>query len=372
MIKKDNFEKIENGSETLLKEPLKISKIKNKTYEFKKNTIVRNWSLILEECENITIKGLSIIHGDESVRNKNKKEGIDKPENSVGLDCLSISKCSGTINIVNCSFIASCDELISVTNGKKNNKVIVTNCLFAFPLADDGLHPYGRDKHAYCSNNSAVNIVYINCVFTGSIMRSPQFECSDIIENQTVYMGIYNSLIYSFTDSGTKLRTCSENDKKNKKNGKFNFSVVGNIYVNESDSNNTEELIPPILLDNKFGVFDESDLRIYIDNNWYSTFNNSKWIEIDSESTDYIGQSNDSPKINRKKLFTKSDNVSKYFELDKLVVDRNKQINDLENNILDNVGTKTKFEKKIIDSINKRKKFDIFKKLKDIEKEFFD
>lgn len=223
----------------------------------------RRGSLEFVGYENVILRHLRVRLGDEQVLRKLKQERISQPLGSTGFDCVSLRGRRGVV-LDHLSLSWSCDELLSVV---RCQRVTVQWCIFAEPLANPKLHPYG-DKHAYGILCSGSSLTIHHCVLANYRMRGPQFEANDMRENDQwdVQMEAVSNVFADFGRSGSRYTTGVENHQKDARDRRFDFQFMGNVYL---DSGKTGRSIEAIT---KHGVHD--GVRVWLEGNWFRDIGN--------------------------------------------------------------------------------------------------
>lgn len=219
-----------------------------------KGICIKNYALHLKDTHDIIMRYIRVRRGDVKVLENNEDEGIDRPENSSGLDCITMDDSKNVI-IDHCSLSWSCDEIFGIV-GCEN--VTIQWCIISEPLSNPAIHPYG-DDHAYCLNLSANTLSVHHCLLANYVMRGPQFETNDITEDQyyDVQMESINNVIFDYKHSGSRYKASPENNKNEEI--KFKFQFMNNVYINPNK-------IKPEIKVYEYG--NPSDrIKVYIANN---------------------------------------------------------------------------------------------------------
>jgi hypothetical protein len=189
---------------------------------------IRGGALEFLDVDDITIRYVRIRLGDKTTRRLNREEGRERPEGSGGLDCLNFVNCRRVwIDHVSASW--SCDEIVSVVRCRN---VLIEWCLFAEPLADPPLHPYG-DRHAFLVIASASTLTLRNCLLAHYVMRGPQFEANDMRgdDHYAVKLVAENNVMFDYERSGVRYTTGTEDHREEAVGKKFDFRFSGNVFV---------------------------------------------------------------------------------------------------------------------------------------------
>ncbi len=192
---------------------------------------VRGGSLDFEGVRDITIRGIRVRLGDQTVRSSLRAQRLTRPKNSAGLDCIALAGCTNVL-IEHCSLSWSCDEILSVIRCRN---VIVRDCILSEPLGDARLHPYG-DQHAYPLLASASTLIVERCLFAHYVMRGPQFEANDLRkgDNFTVHMTAGDNVMFDFKRSGARYTAGVENHKADSDGAQFIFRFENNLFINKT------------------------------------------------------------------------------------------------------------------------------------------
>lgn len=196
---------------------------------------VRGGSLEFEGCSDIILRGLRVRLGDETTLDRNRREKRKRPQNSSGLDCIGLHECRRVL-LDHLSLSWSCDELLSVV---RCQDVTVQWCLFAEPLSNWKLHPYG-DNHAFALNASASTLTVYRCLFAHYIMRGPQFEANDMRKGDRwgVKMEAIGNVMFDYQRSGSRYTAGVEDHKSDAVGKTFQFQFIANEYIAGDASQN--------------------------------------------------------------------------------------------------------------------------------------
>lgn len=185
-------------------------------------------ALEFHRCNDLTIRHLRVRLGDSNTRQRNRRQHRRRPENSRGLDCITLHECRNVL-IEHVSASWSCDEILSVVRCRN---VIVQWCILSEPLSDWRLHPYG-DRHACCLNASASTLSVRHCLFAHYVIRGPQFEANDMRrgDHWDVRMEAINNVMFDFKRSGSRYTTGVEDHRREASGKRFLFQFIGNLYL---------------------------------------------------------------------------------------------------------------------------------------------
>ena len=212
---------------------------------------IRDYSVNIKKANNIIIRHLRIRLGDVQTLIKGK------PTGSTGLDVVSIDD-SKNIIFDHCSLSWSCDEIFGIV---QNENVTIQWCLIAEPLGDPLLHPYGN-SHAYGLNNSANTLSVHHCLISNYVMRGPEFEPNDAVNDQgyPVQMEAVNNVLFDYKKSGSRYKTGIEDNPEAASDISFQFHFLNNFYIRKSF-----EDAPEIHAVTKLGVTNQ--LKVFVDGN---------------------------------------------------------------------------------------------------------
>jgi hypothetical protein len=188
---------------------------------------------------------------------------MKRPLGSTGLDCVSLRERRGVV-LDHLSLNWSCDELLSVV---RCQHIAVQWCLFAVPLANPKLHPYGH-KHAYGILCSGSCLTIHHCVLAHYWMRGPQFEANDMrrIDQWDVQMEVVSNVFADFGRSESRYTTGVEDHKKDAGGRRFDFQFMRNVYIDSGKTGRSIEVIT------KHGVHD--GVRVWLEGNWFRDIGN--------------------------------------------------------------------------------------------------
>jgi hypothetical protein len=189
---------------------------------------IRGGSLEFKGTHDIIVQRVRIRLGDENILRKLKAAGLDRPDSSGGLDCISLNDCQRVL-FDHCSVSWSCDELFGIVRCRD---VTIQWCILSEPLTNPKVHPYGNN-HAYCVNASASTLSIHHCLFHRFVMRGPQFECNDMRpeDKYTVRMEAVNNIISAYTQSGSRYSLGVEKGSGTGKGKTFQFQFINNLYL---------------------------------------------------------------------------------------------------------------------------------------------
>jgi hypothetical protein len=212
---------------------------------------IRDYSVNIKRANDIIIRYIRIRLGDIQTLIKGK------PTSSTGLDVVSIDD-SKNIIIDHCSLSWSCDEVFGIV---QNENVTIQWCLVAEPLGDPLLHPYGN-SHAYGLNNSANTLSVHHCLMSNYVMRGPEFEPNDAVNDQgyQVQMEAVNNVMFDYKKSGSRYKTGIEDNPEEASDILFQFHFLNNYYIRKPF-----EDAPEIHAVTKLGVTDQ--LKVFVDGN---------------------------------------------------------------------------------------------------------
>lgn len=193
---------------------------------------IRGGSLEFKNTHDIIIRYIRVRFGDETTLRRNQEQGVKRPKNSNGLDCISLSRCRDVI-VDHVSTSWCCDELFSVVHCQN---ITVQWCLLAEPLSNPALHPYG-DNHAFCFNSSADTLSVYHCLFARYVMRGPQFEANDMRREDSydVQMEAVNNVMFDFHKSGSRFTTGVEDHREEAEGKSYAFQFIGNVYLGDPE-----------------------------------------------------------------------------------------------------------------------------------------
>ncbi|TDU70996.1 pectate lyase [Prosthecobacter fusiformis] len=191
---------------------------------------IRGGTLDFEDTHDIILRYFRVRLGDETTQRRNKEQGVKRPKNSSGLDCISLTRCRDVI-VDHVSTSWCCDELFSVVHCQG---ITVQWCLLAEPLTNPALHPYG-DNHAFCFNSSANTLSVYHCLFAHYVMRGPQFEANDMRREDTydVQMEAVNNVMFDYQKSGSRYTTGVEDHRDETEGKNYAFQFIGNVYLGD-------------------------------------------------------------------------------------------------------------------------------------------
>lgn len=191
-------------------------------------------------CHDVTIRHLRVRLGDANTRRRNRRQHRRRPENSRGLDCISLHECRNVL-IEHVSASWSCDEILSIV---RCQNVIVQWCILSEPLSDWRLHPYG-DRHACCLNASASTLSVRRCLFAHYVIRGPQFEANDMRrpDRWDVRMEAVDNVMFDFKKSGSRYTTGIEDHRREAAGKRFLFQFIGNLYLSTDTGRTSIEAI---------------------------------------------------------------------------------------------------------------------------------
>ena len=212
---------------------------------------IRDYSVNIKKANDIIIRYLRFRLGDVQTLAKGK------PTGSIGLDVISIDD-SKNIIIDHCSLSWSCDEIFGIV---QNENVTIQWCLIAEPLGDPLLHPYGS-SHAYGLNNSANTLSVHHCIISNYVMRGPEFEPNDAVNDQgyQVQMEAVNNIMFDYKKSGSRYKTGIEDHPEEASEISFQFHFLNNYFIRKPGKN-----APEIHAVTKLGVTDQ--LKVFVDGN---------------------------------------------------------------------------------------------------------
>jgi hypothetical protein len=217
---------------------------------------IRGGALEFLGVNDITIRYVRIRLGDKTTRRINREEKRERPNGSGGLDCLNFVNCH-RVRIDHVSASWSCDEIVSVVHCRD---VLIEWCLFAEPLADPPLHPYG-DRHAYLVIASASTFTMRNCLLAHYVMRGPQFEANDMrrADDFAVRLVAEKNVMFDYERSGVRYTTGPEDHRDEAEDKQFDFRFLDNIFIPTKRSGPEMEAVT------KHGV--SSRVRVLADGN---------------------------------------------------------------------------------------------------------
>ena len=189
---------------------------------------IRGGTLEFKDTHDIILRSFRVRLGDETTKRRNREQGLKRPKNSNGLDCLSFSRCRDVIaDHISASW--SCDEVFSVVHCEN---VTVQWCLISEPLTNPELHPYG-DNHAFGFNASASTLSVHHCLFARYVMRGPQFEANDLRKEDAyeVKMEAVNNVMFDYQKSGSRYTTGVEDHRDAAAGKHYAFQFMGNVYL---------------------------------------------------------------------------------------------------------------------------------------------
>ncbi|MCP5556793.1 MAG: hypothetical protein H7A55_03480 [Verrucomicrobiaceae bacterium] len=218
---------------------------------------IRGGSLEFEGCSDIILRNFRVRLGDDSTIERNRREKRKRPKNSSGLDCIGLRDCRRVL-LDHLSLSWCCDELLSVV---RCQEVTAQWCIFAEPLSNWKLHPYG-DNHAFALNASASTLTVYRCLFAHYIMRGPQFEANDIRKKDrwNVKMEAIGNVMFDYQRSGSRYTAGVEDHKSDAVGKSFQFQFIANEYIAGDASQNR-----PVEIIIKHGT--ASNVRVGIDDN---------------------------------------------------------------------------------------------------------
>ncbi|MCB1226362.1 MAG: hypothetical protein KDK99_11160 [Verrucomicrobiales bacterium] len=198
------------------------------------------WAVEFSRCEDVILTHLRIRNGSREVRRWLRKEKLERPRGSHGLDCVELRECRRVV-LDHLSLEWSCDELLAVI---RCQDVTVQHCLMAEPLAGTALHPYG-DRHAFGILASASTLTLHHCVLAHYWMRGPQFEANDRRHGDTwpVRMEAVANLFADFGRSGSRITAGVEDHRDEAVGARFDFHLVGNAYLDCGGTKRAIELV---------------------------------------------------------------------------------------------------------------------------------
>jgi len=210
---------------------------------------LKDYSVIIDSTSQVILRYIRIRRGDVEVLKYNEEHDLDRPENSDGLDCISLDR-SQNVLIDHCSLSWSCDEIFGIT---RCQNVTIQWCIIAEPLTNPHIHPYG-DNHAYCLNISSSTLSVHHNLISRYVFRGPQFEANDNDSDQgyTVKMEAVNNLIVNYESSGSRYSAGIEVGEPIG----MNFHFIKNRYLNPSDDE------PDIEVITKYGA--NSNVKTYL------------------------------------------------------------------------------------------------------------
>lgn len=217
---------------------------------------IRGGSLEFKGTHDIIVRHVRIRLGDQTTLRRVKDSGRDRPKDSDGLDCITLSD-SRRLIFDHCSISWSCDELFGIT---RCQDVTIQWCILGEPLSNPRLHPYG-DHHAFALNCSASTLSLHHCLLARFVMRGPQFECNDMRpkSNYTVRMEAVNNIVFDYMRSGSRFSTGVEPGSGTGKGKSFRFQFLNNLYI-------TSSLKPPAIEPiEKYG--DAADVEVGVEGN---------------------------------------------------------------------------------------------------------
>lgn len=212
---------------------------------------IRDYSVNIKKANDIIVRYLRIRLGDiQTLAN-------GKPTSSTGLDVVSIDD-SKNIIFDHCSLSWSCDEIFGIV---QNENITIQWCLIAEPLGDPLLHPYGN-SHAYGLNNSANTLSVHHCLISNYVMRGPEFEPNDAVNDQgyQVQMEAVNNVMFDYKKSGSRYKTGIEDNPEAASEISFQFHFLNNYYIRKYNDD-----APEIHAVTKHGVTDQ--LKIFVAGN---------------------------------------------------------------------------------------------------------
>jgi hypothetical protein len=212
---------------------------------------IRDYSVNIKNATDIIVRYIRFRLGDlQTIVN-------GKPTSSIGLDVVSIDD-SKNIIFDHCSLSWSCDEIFGIV---QNENITIQWCLIAEPLGDPLLHPYGN-SHAYGLNNSANTLSVHHSLISNYVMRGPEFEPNDAVNNQgyQVQMEAVNNVMFDYKKSGSRYKTGIEDNPEAASEISFQFHFLNNYYIRKPSSN-----APEIHAVTKHGVTDQ--LNIFVAGN---------------------------------------------------------------------------------------------------------
>lgn len=201
---------------------------------------VRGGGLSFFRCRDVILTGFRVRLGDQTVRRQLRRDDLDRPKYSGGLDCISLRECQNVV-LDHLSLSWSCDELLSVI---RCQNVSVQWCLLAEPLGHPRLHPYG-DNHAYGILASASTLSIHHCVLSHYWMRGPQFEANDTRRGDSwpVRMEAVANVFSDFGRSGSRVTAGVEDHRDQAKKKSFSFHLVGNAYLDSAGTGRPIEIV---------------------------------------------------------------------------------------------------------------------------------
>ena len=212
---------------------------------------IRDYSVNIKNANDIIIRYIRIRLGDvQTIAN-------GKPTGSIGLDVVSIDDSKNVI-LDHCSLSWSCDEVFGIV---QNENVTIQWCLVSEPLGDPLLHPYGN-SHAYGLNNSANTLSVHHCLISNYVMRGPEFEPNDAVNDQgyQVQMEAVNNVMFDYKKSGSRYKTGIEDNPEAASEIEFQFHFLNNYYIRKPSSD-----APEIHAVSKLGVTDQ--LKVFVAGN---------------------------------------------------------------------------------------------------------
>jgi hypothetical protein len=212
---------------------------------------VREYSLLIKNTHDIVIRYMRFRLGDIQTRAKGR------PTSSAGLDVVSIDDSKNVI-FDHVSLSWSCDEVFGIV---QNENVTIQWCIISEPLGDPLLHPYGS-KHAYGLNTSANTLSVHHNLVANYVMRGPQFEANDAVDDQgyDVLMESVNNVLFGYQSSGSRYTTGIEDYPERAESIAFRFHLLNNYYIRQRLMD-----APDIQATTKHGVTDQ--LRVYVAGN---------------------------------------------------------------------------------------------------------
>jgi hypothetical protein len=188
---------------------------------------LKDYSVIIDSTSQVILRYIRIRRGDVELLKYLAAHDLDRPENSVGLDCISLDR-SQNVLVEHCSLSWSCDEIFGIT---RCQNVTIQWCIISEPLSNPHIHPYG-DNHAFCLNISSSTLSVHHNLISRYVFRGPQFEANDNDSDQgyTVKMEAVNNLIVNYESSGSRYSAGIEVGEPIG----MNFHFIKNRYLNPS------------------------------------------------------------------------------------------------------------------------------------------
>jgi hypothetical protein len=218
---------------------------------------LKDHSLNFQDTHDVIVRHIRIRRGDVETLKANREKGIDRPNGSHGLDCVSLDD-SKNIIFDHVSLSWSNDEVFGIV---RCENVTIQWCIIAEPLTNPRIHPYG-DNHAFGLNLSANTLSVHHCLLAHYVMRGPQFEANDVRTNKTTYevqMEAVNNVMFDYDHNGSRYTAGIEDHPEQAAGKQFKFQFINNYYINPSAKR------PEIEATLRHGVIEP--LKVYIAGN---------------------------------------------------------------------------------------------------------